>query len=128
VRLTIVAPNDLYYVVLEDPIPAGCEIVDTSLATTSLTESGPSLVRDSDPLSPWYYWWWWRWYSRSEIRDEKVVLFADTLPAGTYSYRYTVRAVQPGDYRVLPTVAREFYFPEVFGRSDGRAFHVTASE
>ena len=125
VRLTIVAPNDLYYVALEDPLPAGCEAVDTSLATTSVLETGPSVARESSSgTSVRFPWWWWRWYSRSELRDEKVVLFAEYLPAGTYSYRYTVRAVQPGEFKVLPAVAREFYFPEVFGRSDGRAFTV----
>ncbi|MBN1248547.1 MAG: alpha-2-macroglobulin, partial [Anaerolineae bacterium] len=36
VRLTIIAPHDLYYVVVEDPLPAGAEAIDTSLATTSL--------------------------------------------------------------------------------------------
>ncbi len=124
VRLTIIAPNDLYYVVVEDPLPAGCEAVDTSLATTSVMESSPSVVRGSSDGAWKYPWWWWRWYSRSELRDEKVVLFADVLPAGTYTYRYTVRAVQEGQYKVMPAVAREFYFPEVFGRSEGRAFTV----
>ena len=104
VRLTIVAPNDLYYVVLEDPLPAGCEAVDTSLATTSVLESAPGVYRGSVRATRRvrFPWWWWRWYSRSELRDEKVVLFADYLPAGTYSYRYTVRAVQPGEFKVLP--------------------------
>ena len=48
------------------------------------------------------------------------MLFADYLSAGTYEYSYTFRATLPGEYRVIPTVAKEFYFPEVFGRSDGR--------
>jgi len=122
VRLTIIAPNDLYYVVVEDPIPAGCEAVDPSLATTSLLEPEPGLRRDND--DPWWHWWWWRWYSRSEFRDEKVVLFADSLPAGTYTFTYTLRGLTPGAYRVLPTQAYEFYFPEVFGRSDGRVLRV----
>ncbi len=115
VDLTIIVPHDRYYVVVEDPLPAGGEAIDTGLATTSLLATPPSLRREG---SRW--WWWWRWYSRSELRDEKVVLFADALPAGTYEYSYTFRATLPGDYHVLPTVAREFYFPEVFGRSDGR--------
>jgi len=127
VRLTIIAPHDLYYVVLEDPIPAGCEAVNATLATESVESLDPSLSRESG-RSPWYFWWWWRWYSRSEIRDEKVALFADYLPAGTYSYVYQVRAVQPGEYKVLPASAHEFYFPEVFGRSAGRAFTVLPSE
>jgi len=127
VRLTIIAPNDLYYVVVEDPIPAGCEAVDPSLATTSIIEPGPSFSRED---AEWAWWpgWWSRWFSRSEFRDEKVVLFADFLSAGTYTYTYTLRGVNPGAYRVLPTAAYEFYFPEVFGRSDGRVFRVIERE
>ena len=125
VRLTIIAPHDLYYVVVEDPLPAGGEAIDAGLATSSLLDQDPGLFRESgDDDRTWLSRWWWRWYSRSEMRDEKVVLFADYLPAGTYTYRYTFRATQPGTYHVIPTVAREFYFPEVFGRSDGRVFMV----
>jgi uncharacterized protein YfaS (alpha-2-macroglobulin family) len=129
VKLTIIAPNDLYYVVVEDPLPAGGEAIDTSLATTSLLEQDPTLRRQAE-RSPWadYYWWWWQWYSRSELRDEKVVLFADYLPKGTYEYTYTFRATLPGEYRVIPTVASEMYFPEVFGRSDGRLLTVARGE
>ena len=128
VRLTIIAPHDLYYVVVEDPFPAGCEAIDPSLATTSLAATEPGLFRDTEDDWGWFYWWWWRWYSRSEFRDEKVVLFADYLPSGTYTFRYSLRAVVPGEYGVLPTLAQEFYFPEVFGRSDGRSLVVEPAE
>lgn len=125
VDLTIVAPNDLYYVVVEDPLPAGAEAIDTGLATTSLLDQNPTLLRQpqyDEAGQPIYrpFYWWWNWYSRSELRDEKVVLFADYLGKGTYEYSYTMRATLPGEYKVIPTVAQEFYFPEVFGRSDGR--------
>jgi uncharacterized protein YfaS (alpha-2-macroglobulin family) len=123
VDLTIIAPHDLYYVVVEDPLPAGGEAVDRGLATTSLLEKGPELTRLVGGQRPYWYWWW-RWYSRSELRDEKVVLFADRLSKGTYEYSYTFRATLPGDYQVIPTLAREFYFPEVFGRSDGRLLSI----
>ncbi|MBI5564762.1 MAG: alpha-2-macroglobulin, partial [Chloroflexi bacterium] len=129
VDLTIVAPNDLYYLVVEDPLPAGAEAIDRGLATTSMLDQDPTLIsqpryseRGDAFYSPW--WWWWNWYSRSELRDEKVVLFADYLGRGTYEYSYTMRATLPGDYKVIPTVASEFYFPEVFGRSDGRLLSI----
>jgi uncharacterized protein YfaS (alpha-2-macroglobulin family) len=121
VDLTLIAPNDLYYVVVEDPLPAGGEAIDRGLATTSLLDKGPELTRQGNRS---YYWWWWHWYSRSELRDEKVVLFADRMSKGTYEYSYTFRATLPGDYQVIPTMAREFYFPEVFGRSDGRLLSI----
>jgi len=53
-----------------------------------------------------------------------MVLFADVLSKGTYEYSYTFRATLPGDFHVLPTVAKEFYFPEVFGRSNGRLLSI----
>lgn len=126
VRLTITAPHDRYYVIVEDPLPAGAEAIDTGLSTTSLLERDPTLARLTDKNDPWnyFYRWWWNWYSRSEMRDDKVVLFADYLPAGTYQYVYTFRAYIPGEYQVIPTVASEMYFPEVFGRSDGRLFTI----
>jgi hypothetical protein len=128
VDLTIIAPHDLYYVVVEDPLPAGAEAIDTGLATTSMLAEGPNLqprYSDSGDMLYPYYWWWWHWYDRSELRDEKVILFADYLYRGTYEYSYTMRATLPGEYKVIPTVANEFYFPEVFGRSDGRLLTIT---
>ncbi|HKZ87386.1 MAG TPA: Ig-like domain-containing protein [Anaerolineae bacterium] len=128
VDLTIVAKHDMYYLVVEDPLPAGAEAVDRGLATTSLLERGPILspVEFGGIARPYFdaYWWWWNWYSRSELRDEKVVLFADYLAKGTYEYSYTMRATLPGEYKVIPTVAQEFYFPEVFGRSEGRLLKI----
>ena len=128
VDLTIIAPHDLYYIVVEDPLPAGAEAIDTGLATTSMLAAGPNLqphYSDRGDMVYPYYWWWWNWYNRSELRDEKVVLFADYLYRGTYEYSYTMRATLPGEYKVIPTVANEFYFPEVFGRSDGRLLTIT---
>jgi hypothetical protein len=127
VELTIIAPSDLYYLQVEDPLPAGAEAIDTNLATTSQLAMGPLLSlgdrgegdRESRP-----YWWWWHWYSRSELRDDRVALFASYLPKGTYEYSYTMRATSTGQFNVIPTFANLQYFPEVFGRSDGRLFIV----
>lgn len=121
VKLTIIAPNDLHYVVVEDPLPAGCEGVDQSLKTTSVVGEAPSLDRVDD----WDRWGWgWWWFSHTEMRDEKVVLFATYLPKGTYEYTYYMRASVPGEFMTMPTLAYEMYFPEVFGRSDGGKFVV----
>jgi hypothetical protein len=124
VKLTLIAPNDLHYVVVEDPFPAGAEGVDTSLATTSAVGEAPELDR-TDTRDPWgdgYGWWY---FSHAELRDEKAVLFATYLPKGTYEYTYTVRASLPGQFRVIPTHAEEMYFPEVFGRGDGGLFKIS---
>jgi uncharacterized protein YfaS (alpha-2-macroglobulin family) len=124
VKLTIIAPNDLHYVVVEDPFPAGAEGVDQSLKTTSVVGEPPELTR-TDRQNPWgggYGWWW---FSHSKLRDEKAMLFATYLPQGTYEYTYLIRASLPGKYKVIPTNAYQMYFPETFGRGDGGVFTVT---
>ncbi len=119
VKLTIIAPNDLHYLVVEDPLPAGCEALDTSLKTTSAAYQGPELTRQ-DGRPP--YWWY---FTQTELRDEKVALFATYLGKGTYEYSYLIRASVPGRFLTMPSHAYEMYFPEVFGRSDGGVFTVS---
>ena len=127
VKLTIIAPTDLHYVVVEDPLPAGFEGVDLSLKTTSVVGERPSLrnvtAQEESNWYRWYGWGWW-WFSHSEMRDEKVSLFAQYLPRGTYEYTYLMRAGLPGRFLVMPATAYQMYFPEVFGRSDGGVFTV----
>ena len=138
VKLTIIAPHDLHYVVIEDPFPAGAEGVDQSLKTTSIADESAELLR-TDRSNPWggssfellgdlkaksHGGWGWWWFRHTELRDEKAVLFATYLPRGTYEYTYLIRASLPGEYGAIPTHAYEMYFPEVFGRSDGGVFAI----
>jgi len=127
VKLTVIAPNDLHYVVVEDPLPAGCEALDTSLKTTTIVGEAPEVHR-LEPDRMWDWGWGWWWFSHVELRDEKVVLFSTYLRKGTYEYTYLFRASVPGEFLAMPAVAYEFYFPEVFGRSDGGKFTVTGGE
>jgi hypothetical protein len=120
VRLTLIAPNDLHFVLLEDPIPSGTDAINPELATSPQIGTQPELT-PQDPLSQGWGWWW---FANIEFRDAHVVLSATYLPAGSYEFVYTLRAGLPGVYNVLPAHAREVYFPEVFGRSDGLIFTI----
>jgi uncharacterized protein YfaS (alpha-2-macroglobulin family) len=122
VELTIVAPNDLLYAVIEDPIPAGAEGIDSGLDTSASGFEGGVQRTDEDFL--FGYWGWW-YFNRIEYRDEKVVFLADFLPAGTYQYTYYLNTVIPGEYQVMPAVGYQEFFPELFGRSDGMLFSIT---
>lgn len=51
------------------------------------------------------------------MRDDRVVLFADMLPAGVYEYTYLARATAYGRFITPPLKAEEMYAPEVFGRN-----------
>jgi len=115
----LIAPQDLHYLVVEDPLPAGCEGLDTSLKTTSGAYEQPELDRQDSKVP---YWWY---FTHSELRDEKVALFATYLGRGTYEYTYLMRASVPGHFLTMPTYAYEMYFPEVFGRGDGGTFTVS---
>jgi alpha-2-macroglobulin len=119
VRLTIIAPNNLHYVTVTDPLPAGVEAVNPNLQTSQQIGTQAGITR----VDPRYGWGWW-WFSRAEFHDESVVLRSSYLAAGTYEYYYTIRAGLPGVYNVIPTTAEEAYFPEVYGRSEGMAFTI----
>ncbi len=121
VTVTIIAPNDLYYVVIEDPIPAGSDAVNPNLNTSAQIGMQPELNRER-PLSQGWGWWW---FSNIEMRDEKVVLYATYLPQGTYEFEYVIYPGLAGEYNVIPTTGQEFYFPEVYGRTEGSLFTIT---
>lgn len=122
VTLTLVAPSDLHYLAVESPLPAGAEAIDTSLATTSGVYEDSELQRQPEQGErPWWPWWT---PTSTELRDEKVVMFATYLPAGTYQFSYQMRASLPGQFQTLPATAYEMYFPEVWGRSGGELFNI----
>jgi uncharacterized protein YfaS (alpha-2-macroglobulin family) len=118
VRLMVVVPNSLHYVVIDDPLPAGLEAIDASLQTS---QQVPDRFTSQDYDQ--YGWGWWYFYYK-QIYDTKVVMSADYLPAGTYVMTYMARASSAGNFNVLPVTASEFYFPDVAGRSAGSTFVV----
>ncbi len=124
VRLTVVVPADLHYVIVEDPIPAGTEPIDPNLDISAQIGTRPEL----NSLDANRFGWGWWWFSNIEYRDEMVALYSTYLPAGSYEYVYSIRASVPGTYNVIPPTAQEFYFPDVYGRGDGSTFTVVPAE
>lgn len=129
--VTLVLPQDAYYILLEDYIPAGTEILDASLKTTPLgslmeiemPEGGTSQLYEAE--YPFAEGWGWWLFNAPQIFDDHITWTADFLPAGTYTLQYALNALQPGEYRVLPAQARLFYFAEVQGSSAGMTFTIT---
>ncbi|MBK7586369.1 MAG: hypothetical protein IPI67_40050 [Myxococcales bacterium] len=126
--LVIVTPSPREFVVIDDPLPAGFEAVDTNLSTTAAwlragagdggegsndcydcdDEYEDRVAHGSAFLESWY---------RRELRDDRVVFFVDHMAAGMYHYRYLARATTLGKFIVPPTKAEEMYTPETFGRT-----------
>ena len=118
VRLTLVVPDSLHYVVIDNPLPAGLEAIDSSLQTSQQVP-GKYEIQDFDRQG----WGWWYFYYK-QIYDDRVVMSADYLPAGTYTITFMARAATAGQFHILPVTAREFYFPDISGRTAGTTFEV----
>ena len=117
VKLTVVVPKEMDFVMLEDPIPAGTEPLNTRLRTTTSRATGVT-QEDED--------WWWIWEpDHVEMHDEKVSIFSSWMDSGSHEFHYQIRATIPGKYLVPPATASEMYFPDVFGRTSGTAFVVS---
>ncbi|MHB8095831.1 MAG: alpha-2-macroglobulin family protein, partial [Candidatus Aminicenantales bacterium] len=110
VALDIVVPQESLFVVVDDPLPAGFEAVNPVFATES-----EEALRALDGLDGGEVLWW-EGFNHTEMRDERVLLFADSLKAGLHTHRYLVRALTPGAFRAPGTKVEEMYAPEVFGR------------
>ncbi|HBY08590.1 MAG TPA: hypothetical protein DEH22_12705 [Chloroflexi bacterium] len=118
VKVSVTLEQAAYYLVIEDYIPAGAEILNTSLKTSQ------QLTPQYDPRNPFGEGWGWWYFNDPQIYDERIAWSVDYLPAGTYELSYLLILNQPGEYRVLPARAWQFYFPEVQGNSAGEVFKI----
>ena len=99
----------MQYFMLEDPIPAGCEVVKDDWAYK---------IDDEKDYSGYDYYWWRWWYADKDIRDNRVSFFATYLWGDTYEFSYILRAQIPGAYNVIPATGMLMYYPEVRGSSE----------
>ena len=110
ITLTLATSMERNYVVVDDPLPAGFEVINTQLKTVS--ES----YQKYKPLKLHrHYWGGFNFY---EILDDRILVFADNLPAGVHSFVYLCHALTAGDFNMPATKAEEMYTPEVFGRTN----------
>ena len=123
-QLTLVVPNDSYYVMAEDYIPAGMEILNRNLKTSQQAINSTDVQVQFDNRDPFADGWGWWLFHDPQIHDDSILFSADYLPAGTYVLTYTLVPTQAGEYRVLPAHAWESFFPEVQGTSAGTIFEI----
>ena len=102
VRITVAGSDDWRYLVIEDPLPAGVEAIQDTVAYP-LERPG----RDQ---------WWWG--SRVEYRDNKTMFFQETFERGRYEYTYLVKAISSGEFRAVPAQIVPMYVPGVAASSE----------
>ena len=95
VVMSVKTKNDVEYLMLSDPKPAGCESRDTV--------SG--------------YAWMGTVSGYKEIGDEEIRVFLSSLPMGEYQISHRLRAERPGRFSALPAVLEAMYAPELRGNS-----------
>lgn len=119
VTVEVALPQESHYIVVDDPLPAGLEAVDSSFLTESEEERRRMEEGGGDDDGPFGLG-----FNHVELRDDRVLLFADWLPAGVHRHRYLARALSYGTFRMPGSKAEEMYAPEVFGRSPEREVRV----
>ncbi|MEM6292637.1 MAG: Ig-like domain-containing protein [Myxococcota bacterium] len=116
VSLNVVVRDRANYVVVDDALPAGFEGLNPKFATTTAAAVSGVVTRGTTGIHRrWWYPWWT--FDHSDLRDDRMLLFADALPAGVYTYAYTARATTIGDFLLPPVKAEAMYEPERFGHS-----------
>jgi len=101
VRLDLSAQTAMGWVVVEDPIPAGATIVGRGLARDSqILSSGEK----TEALAPIF----------SEAGQEWHRVYYDYVPAGKWTFEYTVRFNSSGTFLLPPSRVEAMYVPELY--------------
>jgi len=94
----IQCPATIKNLIIADLLPAGFEIENPRLDTSSIPQA-----KLAAPLTPFHF----------EIRDDRAIAAFDELGKGAYKYYYVVRAVTPGKYVHPPLQADCMYNPSI---------------
>jgi hypothetical protein len=109
VKLTLTVDNETRWVAMVDPLPAGLEAVNPALATSGAPKDAATTATGST--------WWSPTWDETEVLDDRVQWFADTMEKGTYTMTYKARATIDGTFAVPPATVEAMYAPDTRGRT-----------
>ncbi|MCX7777287.1 MAG: MG2 domain-containing protein [Armatimonadetes bacterium] len=101
--LTVNTSKPLRYLLIEEPLPAGCEVIERG-----------ELERYE----------WDLWYAEQDIRDDKIVFFVREMPRGTKKISYRLRVECSGNFTILPTTVSAMYEPTIMSRGSPQLISV----
>jgi len=124
VTLQIAVPAELHFVAINDPLAAGLEAINPSLRTAPTLPDeneyeGEGNGREQDEMLQYSF-------DFIELRDDRVTLFAQRLPAGLHTFTYYARATTYGNFVMPPSYGEKMYEPEVYGRTSTARLRVVA--
>lgn len=106
-RLTLTG-GDWRYLLLEDPIPAGVELIEKD-----------DLYELAEKPS-----WWNSYANRRELRDDRAALFKTYFSAGQGTFFSLFKVVNPGKFRASPARVTPMYQPEYLSTTESKAVEV----
>ena len=104
VELVLESKNDYEYLIFSDAKAAGFEALDS---LSGYVGGGSRMDAYMEP------------------RDQTVDFFIRSLPRGTNTLRYQLRAEAPGIYKALPATAEAMYAPELRANSEDIRLEIT---
>jgi uncharacterized protein YfaS (alpha-2-macroglobulin family) len=110
VTLEIESPQDLTWVVLNDPVPAGAGVVG-ALRTNRAPLGTQSQAQNA-------------WPAFTEAGFEGYRAYFDYLPRGTTRIEYLLRLNAAGEFRLPATRAEAMYAPDIFGALPNAAMQI----
>ncbi len=112
VRLTVDARDDMGWVVVEDPVPAGASILGSGRQRDSAILTGGEQERGN------------AWPAWQERLFDTYRAYYEYVPRGRFSLEYTLRLNSEGAFRLPPTRVEAMYAPELFGETPNAVFEV----
>ncbi|MEJ5307422.1 MAG: MG2 domain-containing protein [candidate division WOR-3 bacterium] len=109
VKLKVTTDIPRTFVVLEDNVPAGFEMVKREFLTEFLNLAGFNFKNS-----------WWGDFYHEEFYKDKILTSSIYLSEGEHVFTYFVKATVSGQFNVPPANVCEMYNPEVFGHTDSK--------
>jgi uncharacterized protein YfaS (alpha-2-macroglobulin family) len=108
VKTSVHNPDESWYMIVEDHLPAGLEGLNERLATTSYVAREYGDEKFS---------WQKNGYNRKDVLDDRVAFFITQLMPGTHTYSYLARVTHAGTFYAPPAQVYLMYAPEIWGPS-----------
>jgi uncharacterized protein YfaS (alpha-2-macroglobulin family) len=118
VVLEVNAPEDSYYVLVEDNLPGGLEALNEALNV-----SGHVVDEEGNER----YLWEDLGYNNKEVYGDRVSFFVTEMDKGNHVFSYFARATRSGAFVALPTEAWAMYDLDLWGRSASAELNIVAT-
>ena len=120
VTVSVSSQYDRHFVMLEDAVPAGFEVIKTGFETeSSYYAQVLASIRSQQAKKNG-----WRTFDHQEYYNDRVISFATNMSKGEHLFTYLVRANYKGKYSMFPAKAFLMYSPEVYGSSNSSEIEI----